>query len=240
MTDTSQKKKFSSFEAFLTEERMDEIVQKMQQEYKQEEDFFKSSVYAEMVSAIKNVNYSLDSEYFAYNKEKVLDELGWTKYSQEEVDLFFSVVTSTSIGVSSKDIVQDYCSMFETYYIFKSGLIITVMHGQGTAFNISTYSEAQLPKILFHITGHSMLECKKALFSTNFDLKAADLYLAQGHWRAAKLISFDYDSLRKKAIELAEIHSNTSEHEIMEVLKNCAGNIIRADNMLSHGTPYPK
>lgn len=240
MTNTPQKKNFSSFEDFLTEERMDAILQKMEQEYKKEKDFFKSHVYAEMVSAIKNVNYSLASEHFAYNKEKVLNDLGWNKYSPEEVDLFFSVATSTSIGVSPKDIVDDYCAMFESYYIFKSGLIITVMHGQGTAFNISTYSEAQLPKILFHITGHSMLECKKALFSTNFDLKAADLYLAQGHWRAAKLISFDYDSLRKKTIELSEMHSYKSEHEIMEVLKNCAGNVIRADNMLSHGTPYPQ
>lgn len=236
---SSKTNKVPSFEDFLTEEKLNEIVEKFKKIQQQEEEFFKSEKYEEMASSLIAKDYALDGEYFAYNKEEVIAALGWEKFTTEEIELFFSVVTSIKIGVEDKDVITDYCAMFETYYIIKENLLITVMHGQGTAFNIRPYKESELPKILHHITGHSLMECKKALFATNFDVKGADLYLAKGTWRAGKLISFDHDSLNKKAAELKHEYSHFEDHYLMEVLKNCGGNIVRAENMLLYGTPYP-
>lgn len=43
----------------------------------------------------------------------------------------------------------------------------------------------------------SMMECKKALFQADGDRCAAADWLVQGHWRAAKLISWDNASLTR-------------------------------------------
>ncbi len=73
-------------------------------------------------------------------------------------------------------------------------------------------------------SGHSMLNCRKALSQWNNDVTAALKWLNEGHWRQGKLISWNHEALDIKA---AELHAQTGKAVpfCKEVLMDCAGNV---------------
>lgn len=79
---------------------------------------------------------------------------------------------------------------------------------------------------------HPLVEVKKALLVNNLDVEKANLYLAQDHWRAAKLISFNHEKLNLNLMCLKKEYPFLSDSLLSEVLKNSGNNFNRAKDIL--------
>lgn len=68
----------------------------------------------------------------------------------------------------------------------------------------------------------TVMDCKKALYSTEGDLEAAAVWLTNGNWAAAKLVSWNWEGLRESADALHK-ELGVPEPFVMKVLKDCGG-----------------
>lgn len=78
---------------------------------------------------------------------------------------------------------------------------------------------------------YSAMECRKALAICGGDLQAAARWLVSGAWQAAKLVSWNWESLHAKSAELAQ-ELDLSADECLRTLKNCSGSLVLARRVL--------
>ncbi len=69
-----------------------------------------------------------------------------------------------------------------------------------------------------------VMECMKAMFD-GATLEQAAKELTDGHWRRAKLISWNHESLREKTALLVQ-ETGEPESRVREVLMNCSGSLV--------------
>ena len=73
-------------------------------------------------------------------------------------------------------------------------------------------------------TGFTMMDCKKALLQTDGSFEGAKRFLASGKWRTAELITWDYDGLTKKTLEL-QLATKLDSEVCRTALMNAGGNL---------------
>lgn len=86
--------------------------------------------------------------------------------------------------------------------------------------------------LLHNMLDFGVLQCKFALHISNGNVIEASEYLANGNWMSGKSISWNWNSLNKKCTELVTL-TGKPEHQCMQILKNCNGNIDLAIRKLS-------
>jgi hypothetical protein len=96
--------------------------------------FFNSPLCERMVQDIIDKDYSLDNEGFAYFPERVREQLGWQDISDEDVNLFISVMSEDKLF--PVDVPTQTDEDYVEIDIVRRGLSITVLYGQGCAIII--------------------------------------------------------------------------------------------------------
>lgn len=114
------------------------FAQKMQKDMEEKEIFWNSSLCQIMIDDIKRVNQGFNTERFAYFPEQIKLEFGWEYISDDDINHFINVMADSQIGIDEKSEkkVDEDC-IFDNYSFIKKGILISVMHGQGTAISLS-------------------------------------------------------------------------------------------------------
>lgn len=118
----------------------DEMVAKFQARIKDDMDrkaaFFESDLCKRMISDIKaNVDDVLDCEEVSYFYDRVQQRFGWTDITKEQVEEFINAMSWT-VGADAFIDGPDEENPFSHSYHLKGGVMIFMMHGQGTHISI--------------------------------------------------------------------------------------------------------
>lgn len=80
---------------------------------------------------------SIDSEDAAYFPDKVIATAGWPAVSKDDIDRFFSVVSSPSDDAAQATLSEDDDCDFDNSSFTNYGLQVFRMSGQGTFIRVS-------------------------------------------------------------------------------------------------------
>lgn len=124
---------------YLTPEEEEKFIQefsrKMLEQQQARKAFWDSGVCHQMAEDIINKDYSLTAERWAYFSDDIRKDLNWGKYTDEQVDLFFDCLTSDEFPIDKPKTIDEKC-LFENETLYRLGLEISLMWGQGTAIAI--------------------------------------------------------------------------------------------------------
>lgn len=120
----------------ITPELVAKFHKRIKEDMERKEAFFKSDLCKRMIDDIKfTVPSVLDSEDVSYFYERVQQHFGWKDITKEQA-LEFIDAMSWTVGADAFIDCPDESNPFSHSYHLKCGVIVFMMHGQGTHVSI--------------------------------------------------------------------------------------------------------
>lgn len=116
---------------------MAKFIDKKEKEDLVKNKFFNSVLCENMVQDIISKDYSLSNEHFAYFPQDVKTSLGWSDISDDDINLFISVMSENKLF--PVDVPTQADEDYLAIDIVRRGLSISVLHGQGCSIVIRKY-----------------------------------------------------------------------------------------------------
>jgi hypothetical protein len=115
-----------------------EFAEERQKETEQREAFWNSTLCHTMIEDMKRVNQGFDAEGFSYFPEQIKSRFGWENISDDDINQFINVMSDSLLGIDEKieQEIDEDC-IFDNYSFIKKGIVISIMHGQGTAIYLA-------------------------------------------------------------------------------------------------------
>lgn len=130
----TQKKHDKFLEFIKSDNFMAKFIDKKEKKDLVKTKFFNSPLCERMVQDIIAKDYSLSNEHFAYFPQDVKTSLGWSDISDDDINLFISVMSEDKLF--PVDVPTQADEDYLEIYIVRRGLSISVLHGQGCAIII--------------------------------------------------------------------------------------------------------